>query len=285
MLAGLAEVRGVAGLPAAALAVAAPGVGDAPDGAVLGQHPQPVPAAAGPRPARPRDGPQPDCRPLAVRRPGQRQARRRGTGQRDLLDLAAQPGQQVHQRPDAQEAVRVRQRRRRRQVIPRVGFPGPLRQRAQHRRSRAGHQRPCQAHLHRQPRRDLPRPPPRHPGQRRIQQRRREHRRRQPQPRPLPHRPRLPADPGRRQALCRPRRLRRRRARQRPARHDPRARPGKLHQPPAGVLPDRRHRHHLSQPRLRIPNRPLPARRIRVRPRPGTGSPALARRDVIPGSG
>ena len=277
-------MRGVAGLPAAALAVAAPGVGDVADGAILGQHPQPVPAAVPPRPARER--PQPDRRPLPARRPRRRQAHRRDAGQRDGADLPAQPGQQPQERLDLQEAVHVRQRRRRGQVISRVSFPGPLRQHPQRPRSRAGHQRPRQAHLHRQPWRDLPRPPGRHPGQRLIQQRRREHRRRQPQPRPLPHPPRLPGDPGRCQVLRRPRRPGGRRARQRPARHDPRTRPGKLQQPPAGVLPDRRHRQHLSQARLRIPRRPLPARPPpRSRPRRGTRSPAPARRDVIPGSG
>ena len=102
-----AEVRGVARLPARALAVAALGVGDAPDGAVLGQHPQPVPAATGPRPARPRHRAQPDRGPVPFRRPWCRQARRRHARQRDGADLPAQPGQQVHQRPDSQEAVRV----------------------------------------------------------------------------------------------------------------------------------------------------------------------------------
>ena len=135
--AGLAEVRGVAGLPAAALAVAAPGVGDVADGAVLGQHPQPVPAAVPPRPARER--PQPDRRPLPARRPRRRQAHRRDAGQRDGADLPAQPGQQPQERLDLQEAVRVRQRRRRGQVISRVSFPGPLRQ------QRAASPQPCRA--------------------------------------------------------------------------------------------------------------------------------------------
>jgi len=224
-----------------------------------------------PRPARPLQRAQPDHRPVCVRCPGG-QVCRRHAWQRDRADLPAQPGQQVHQRPDPQEAARVRQRRRRGQVIARVGFPRPLRHRAQRRRSRLpGHQRPRQLYLHRQPQRDLPRSLGRHPGQRRIQQRRREHRRRQPQARPLPHRPRHGRDPGRRHLLRRPRRLRCRRARQRPAHHDPPARPGELQQPPAGVLPDRRHCRHLGKPRRRIPRDTLHAAARRHHTTSGTG--------------
>src|SRR6266536_3371451 len=62
-----AEVRGVAGLPVPACAVGALGAGGGADGAVLGQHPQPVPAAVPPRPARPFQRPQPQRRPVPVR--------------------------------------------------------------------------------------------------------------------------------------------------------------------------------------------------------------------------
>ena len=256
-----AEVRGVAGGPAGALAVAALGIGDLAGRAVLSQHPQAVPAAAGPRPARHLQGPQPDRR----------------------ADLPAQPGQQPRERPDQQEAAGVRQRRRGRQIISRIGLPGPLRQRPQRRRGRSRAQRPRQVNLHRQPRRDLPRPPGRHRRQHLIQQRRGDHRRCQPQPGPLPHRPRGRRHPSRLQIAGRPRGRRGRRAGQRPARHDPRTRARQLQQPAIRVPPDRRHRHHLGQPRRRVPHRPLapfPPRN----PRPAASRP-VRRHGRTPGSG
>jgi hypothetical protein len=267
-----------------AFAVGALGVGDGADGAVLGQHPQPVPAAVPPRPARPLQRPQPDRGPVPVRRAGRRQVRRHA-GQRHRPDFARQQGQQPQERLDLQERIGVGQRRGGRQVIARVGLAGPLRQRPQHRRRGPRFQRPGQRQLHRQPRRDLPRPPGRHPGQRLILKGRGDQRRRQPQPRPLPHRSRLACDPGRRHQLRRPGRLRGGRARQRPAHHDPLPRPGEFQQPPGGVLPDRRHRHHLRQARRRVPHRALPARLPpRDRQPVRAGPPASARRDVIAGS-
>ena len=122
-----AEVRGVAGLPAGPLPVGALRVGDHADGAVLGQYPQPVPAALPPRAARAPGRAQPDRERVPGRRPRRGKARRRHARQRCRADLPAQPGQQPQERPDLQEAVRVRQRRRRRQVIARVGLPVPLR--------------------------------------------------------------------------------------------------------------------------------------------------------------
>ena len=106
-----------------------------------------------------RQRPQPDRRPLPAGVPaaGRHTAARPGSG---TARTCPHSPARIHERPDPQETVRVRQRRRRRQVIYRVGFPGPLRQRPQRSRSRAGHQRPRQLDLHRQPRRDLPRPPP-----------------------------------------------------------------------------------------------------------------------------
>jgi len=214
--------------------------------------------------------------------PGGGKARRRHARQRCRADLPAQPGQQPQERPDLQEAVRVRQRRRRRQVIARVGLPVPLRQPPQRRRGGPRLHRPRQGNLHRQPRRDLPQPPGRHPGQRLVQQRRGDHRRRQPQPRPIPRRPRDLRDPRGGQLLRGPRRLRGGRARQRAAHHDPRTRAGKLGQPPAGVPPDGRHRHHLGQARLRVPHRPLPAAQLPPRnPRPVSRA---RRRDGTAGS-
>ena len=51
--------------------------------------------------------------------------------------------------------------------------------------------------------------------------------------------------------------------------------PGSFGQPPAGVLPDRRHRHHLGQARLRVPHRPLPAAQLPPRHlRPSLPAPA-----------
>ena len=284
VLAGLAEVRGVAGLPVLAFAVGALGIGDDADGAVLGQHPQPVPAAVPPRPARPLQRPQPDRGPVPVRRAGRRKHGRHA-GQRHRPDLARQQGQQPQERLDLQERIGVGQRRGGRQVIARISLPGPLRQLPQHRRRGPRFQRPGQRQLHRQPRRDLPRPPGRSPGQRLIDQRRAGHAGHQPQPGPLPHRPRRRRDPRRRQLAGHPRRDRGRRAGQRPAYHDPPARPGKLQQVPGRVLPDRRHRHHLGQARRRVPRRLLPAARLPPRPRqPAPAGPPPGRRDVIPGS-
>ena len=264
--AGRAEVRGVAGLPVLPVAVRPLGAGDDTDGAVLGQHPQPVPAAVPPRPARPGQRPQPDRGPVPARRAGRRQHGPHA-GQRHRPDLPAQQGQQPQERPDLQERISVRQRGRGRQVIARVGLPRPLRQRPQHRRRGPRLQRPGQRQLHHQPRRDLPRPPGRRPGQRLTDQRRAGHAAHQPQPGPLPHRPRPRRHPRRRQPPSRPRRDRSRRPGQRPAGHDPPARPGKLHQVPGRVLPDRRHRHHLGQARRRVPRRLLPAARLPPRPR------------------
>jgi len=184
-----------------------------------------------------------------------------------------------------QERIRVRQRRRGRQVIAGAGLAGPLRQRPQHRRRGPRLQRPGQRHLHHQPRRDLPRPPGRRPGQRLVQHRRAGHAAHQPQPRPLSHRPRLRRHPRRRQLGGGPRRDRGGRARQRPAHHDPPARPRPLQQVPRRVPPDRRHRHHLCQARRRVPPPPLTARIAPRAPQPPhAGPPAPGRRDEAPGS-
>ena len=138
-----AEVRGVAGGPAGALAVAALGIGDLADRAVLGQHPQAVPAAAGPWPARHLQGPQPDRRPVPGGRPGLGQVRHH-TGKRRRADLPAQPGQQpqdglTSKKLPASDSDDAAGR------SFRIGLPGPLRQRPQRRRGRSrGQARPGQ---------------------------------------------------------------------------------------------------------------------------------------------
>ena len=122
-------------------------------------RPWPAPAARAsgrPATARPRRAPraQPDRGPVPVRRPRCRQVRR--AGQRDGADLPAQPGQQVHHGLTCRKLSASDSDDARADHIP-GRLPGAAAPAARSVRSRAGHQRPRQAHLHRQPRRDLPR--------------------------------------------------------------------------------------------------------------------------------